>query len=264
MYVLVGVKSKQIIAEGDYRSELNRERINKQPNEPTMIVPKDKLEQVLKPESVEELRDKYYAVDYWQRQIDETTKAYHARIAVKVRQLIDKGYKRNDVMAELGITTGLLTTVQTEYGIRFNKRSTSTVAERRKKMIELLKSGMLKQDAAKAVGRSVDEHTLELIAKVESLYAVGDTAKEIASKINITTNYVSQLIRRSGVDSKYNWQNYTYKLTKDDEIHYFKNEQLVACFLKLNVYKARKMIAKSKTIKGYGFESGNYRILEDK
>lgn len=222
MYVLVGVKSKQVIAEGDYRSELNRERINKQPNEPTTIVPKDKLEQALKPESVEELRDKYYAVDYWQRQFEETTKAYHARIAVKTRQLIEQGYKRNDVMAELGINTGLLSRVQSEYGILFKKRSTSTVAERRKKMIELLKSGMSKQDVAKAVGRSVD--------------AVQEAAKLYGFKIPRQRSHYYDI---------------PHRLIKDGESIEFESAKKTAEFLNISTYKLKYDIDNGREIKGY-------------
>ncbi|MCT3526507.1 hypothetical protein [Latilactobacillus curvatus] len=222
MYVLVGVKSRQVIAESDYRSELNRERINKQPNEPTMIIPKDKLEQSLKPESVEELRDKYYAVDYWQRQLDETTKAYHARVAVKVRQLIEQGYKRNDVMAELGINTGLLSNVQTEYGILFKKRSTSTVAERRKKMIELLKSGMPKQDVAKAVGRSVD--------------AVQEAAKLYGFKIPRQRSHYYDI---------------PHRLIKNGESIEFESAKKTAEFLSVSTYKLKYDIDNGREIKGY-------------
>lgn len=222
MYVLVGVKSRQVIAESDYRSELNRERINKQPNEPTMIIQKGKLEQALKPESVEELRDKYYAVDYWQRQIDETTKAYHARIAVKTRQLIEQGYKRNDVMAELGINTGLLSRVQTEYGILFKKRSTSTVAERRKKMIELLKSGMSKQDVAKAVGRSVD--------------AVQEAAKLYGFKIPRQRSHYYDI---------------PHRLIKNCESIEFESAKKTAEFLKISTYKLKYDIDNNREIKGY-------------
>ncbi|MEW6191486.1 MAG: hypothetical protein AB1470_08295 [Bacillota bacterium] len=222
MYVLVGVKSRQVIAENDYRSELNRERINKQPNEPTMIIPKDKLEQVLKPESVEELRDKYYAVDYWQRQLEETTKAYHARIAVKVRQLIEQGYKRNDVMTELGINTGLLSNVQTEYGILFKKRSTSTVAERRKKMIELLKSGMSKQDVAKAVGRSVD--------------AVQEAAKLYGFKIPRQRSHYYDI---------------RHRLIKDGKSIEFESAKKTAEFLNISTYKLKYDIDNGREIKGY-------------
>lgn len=222
MYVLVGVKSRQVIAESDYRSELNRERINKQPNEPTMIIPKDKLEQALKPESVEELRDKYYAVDYWQRQLEETTKAYHARIAVKVRQLIEQGYKRNDVMAELGINTGLLSNVQTEYGILFKKRSTSTVAERRKKMIELLKSGVSKQDVAKAVGRSVD--------------AVQEAAKLYGFKIPRQRSHYYDI---------------PHRLIKDGKSIELESAKKTAEFLNVSTYKLKYDIDNGREIKGY-------------
>ncbi|UTC12526.1 hypothetical protein [Latilactobacillus curvatus] len=222
MYVLVGVKSRQVIAESDYRSELNRERINKQPNEPTMIIPKDKLEQALKPESIDELRDKYYAVDYWQRQLDETTKAYHARIAVKVRQLIEQGYKRNDVMAELGINTGLLSNVQTEYGILFKKRSTSPVAERRKKMIELLKSGMSKQDVAKAVGRSVD--------------AVQEAAKLYGFKIPRQRSHYYDI---------------PHRLIKDGKSIEFESAKKTAEFLNVSTYKLKYDMDNGREIKGY-------------
>ena len=222
MYVLVGVKSRQVIAESDYRSELNRERINKQPNEPTTIIPKDKLEQALKPESVEELRDKYYAVDYWQRQFEETVKAYHARIAVKVRQLIEQGYKRNDVMAELGINTGLLSNVQSEYGIRFNKKSTSPVVERRKRMIELLKSGMSKQDVAKAVGRSVD--------------SVQEAAKLYGFKIPRQRSHYYDI---------------PHRLIKDGESIEFESAKKTAEFLNISTYKLKYDIDNGREIKGY-------------
>ncbi|WP_275781888.1 hypothetical protein [Latilactobacillus curvatus] len=222
MYVLVGVKSKQVIAESDYRSELNRERINKQPNEPTMIIPKDKLEQALKPESVEELRDKYYAVDYWQRQFEETVKAYHARIAVKVRQLIEQGYKRNDVMTELGINTGLLSNVQSEYGIRFNKKSTSPVVERRKRMIELLKSGMSKQDVAKVVGRSVD--------------AVQEAAKLYGFKIPRQRSHYYDI---------------PHRLIKDGESFELESAKKTAEFLNVSTYKLKYDIDNGREIKGY-------------
>lgn len=222
MYVLVGVKSRQVIAESDYRSELNRERINKQPNEPTMIIPKDKLEQALKPESIEELRDKYYAVDYWQRQLEETVKAYHARVAVKVRQLIEQGYKRNDVMTELGINTGLLSNVQSEYGIRFNKKSTSPVAERRKKMIELLKSGMSKQDVAKAVGRSAD--------------AVQEAAKLYGFKIP---------------RQRSRYYDIPHRLIKDGESFEFESAKKTAEFLSVSTYKLKYDIDNGREIKGY-------------
>ncbi|ASN59807.1 hypothetical protein CG419_03840 [Latilactobacillus curvatus] len=221
-YVLVGVKSKQVIAEGDYKSELNRERINKQPNEPTTIVPKGKLEQALKAESVEELRDKYYAVDYWQRQLGETTKAYHARIAVKVRQLIEQGYKRNDVITELGVNTGLLSNVQSEYGIRFKKRSTSTVAERRKKMIKLLESGMSKQDVAKAVGRSVD--------------AVQEAAKLYGFKIPRQRSHYYDI---------------PHRLIKDGESIEFESAKKTAEFLNISTYKLKYDIDNNREIKGY-------------
>lgn len=222
MYVLVGVKSKQVIAERDYRSELNRERINKQPNEPTMIIPKGKLEQALKPESVEELRDKYYAVDHWQRQFEETVKAYHARIAIKVRQLIEQGYKRNDVMTELGINTGLLSNVQSEYGIRFNKKSTSTVVERRKKMIELLKSGMSKQDIAKAVGRSVD--------------AVQEAAKVYGFKIPRQRSHYYDI---------------PHRLIKDGESFELESAKKTAEFLNVSTYKLKYDMENGREIKGY-------------
>ncbi|MBZ1504031.1 hypothetical protein JYG89_01105 [Latilactobacillus curvatus] len=221
-YVIVGVKSKEILHEAPHKSELNNWRLQNDVNEPTTIIPKDKLEQALKPESVEELRDKYYAVDYWQRQLEETTKAYHARIAVKVRQLIEQGYKRNDVMTELGINTGLLATVQTEYGIRFHKRSTSTVAERRKRMIELLKSGMSKQDVAKAVGRSVD--------------AVQEAAKLYGFKIPRQRSHYYDI---------------PHRLIKDGESIEFESAKKTAEFLNISTYKLKYDIDNGREIKGY-------------
>lgn len=221
-YVIVGVKSKEILHEAPHKSELNNWRLQNDVNEPTTIVPKDKLEQVLKPESVEELRDKYYAVDYWQRQFEETTKAYHARIAVKVRQLIEQGYKRNDVMVELGINTGLLSNVQTEYSIRFHKRSTSTVAERRKKMIELLKSGMPKQDVAKAVGRSVD--------------AVQEAAKLYGFKIPRQRSHYYDI---------------PHRLIKNGESIELESAKKTAEFLNVSTYKLKYDIDNGREIKGY-------------
>ena len=221
-YVIVGVKSKEVLHEALHKSELNNWRLQNDANEPTMIILKDKLEQALKPESVEELRDKYYAVDYWQRQLDETVKAYHARIAVKVRQLIDQGYKRNDVMAELGINTGLLSRVQTEYGILFKKRSTSTVVERRKKMIELLKSGMSKQDVAKAVGRSVD--------------AVQEAAKVYGFKIPRQRSHYYDI---------------RHQLIKNGESIEFESAKKTAEFLNISTYKLKYDIDNGREIKGY-------------
>ncbi|WP_459127748.1 hypothetical protein [Latilactobacillus curvatus] len=221
-YVIVGIKSKEIMHEAPHKSELNNWRLQNDVNEPTTIIPKDKLEQVLKPESVEELRNKYYAVDYWQRQLEETTKAYHARIAVKVRQLIEQGYKRNDVMAELGINTGLLATVQAEYGIRFHKRSTSTVAERRKKMIELLESGMSKQDVAKAVGRSVD--------------AVQEAAKLYGFKIPRQRSHYYDI---------------PHQLIKNGESFELESAKKTAEFLNISTYKLKYDIDNGREIKGY-------------
>ena len=221
-YVIVGVKSKEILHEAQHKSELNNWRLQNNLKEPTAIIPRSKLENTLKPESVEELRDKYYAVDYWQRQLDETVKAYHARIAVKVRQLIEQGYKRNDVMAELGINTGLLSNVQTEYGLRFKKRSTSTVAERRKKMIELLKSGMSKQDAAKAVGRSVD--------------AVQEAAKLYGFKIPRQRSHYYDI---------------PHRLIKDGESIEFESAKKTAEFLNVSTYKLKYDIDNGRGIKGY-------------
>ncbi|WP_308902673.1 hypothetical protein [Latilactobacillus curvatus] len=221
-YVIVGVKSKEILHEAPHKSELNNWRLQNDVNELTTIIPKGKLEQALKPESVEELRDKYYAVDYWQRQLDETVKAYHARIAVKTRQLIEQGYKRTDVMAELGINTGLLSNVQTEYGILFKKRSTSTVAERRKKMIELLKSGMSKQDVAKAVGRSVD--------------AVQEAAKVYGFKIP---------------RQKSHYYDIPHRLIKDGESFELESAKKTAEFLNVSTYKLKYDMDNGRGIKGY-------------
>lgn len=221
-YVIVGVKSKEILHEAPHKSELNNWRLQNDVNEPTTIIPKGKLEQALKPESVEELRNKYYAVDYWQRQLEETTKAYHARVAVKVRQLIEQGYKRNDVMTELGINTGLLSNVQTEYCIRFKKRSTSTVAERRKRMIELLKSGMSKQDVAKAVGRSVD--------------AVQEAAKVYDFKIPRQRSHYYDI---------------PHRLIKDGESIEFESAKKTAEFLNISTYKLKYDIDNGREIKGY-------------
>lgn len=221
-YVIVGVKSKEILHEAPHKSELNNWRLQNDVNEPTTIILKDKLEQALKPESVEELRNKYYAVDYWQRQFEETVKAYHARIAVKVRQLIEQGYKRNDVMAELGINTGLLATVQAEYGIRFHKRSTSTVEERRKRMIELLKSGMSKQDVAKAVGRSVD--------------AVQEAAKLYGFKIPRQRSHYYDI---------------PHRLIKNGESIEFESAKKTAEFLNVSTYKLKYDIDNGREIKGY-------------
>lgn len=221
-YVIVGVKSKEILHEAPHKSELNNWRLKNNLNEPTMIIPKDKLEQVLKPESVEELRDKYYAVDYWQRQLDETVKAYHVRIAVKVRQLIEQGYKRTDVMAELGINTGLLSNVQTEYGILFRRRTPSTVVERRKKMIELLKSGMSKQDVAKAVGRSVD--------------AVQEAAKLYGFKIP---------------RQRSRYYDIPHRLIKDGESIEFESAKKTAEFLNVSTYKLKYDMDNGRGIKGY-------------
>ena len=221
-YVIVGVKSKEVLREAPHKSELNNWRLRNEVNEPTTIIPKAKLEQALKPESVEELRNKYYAVDYWQRQLGETTKAYHARIAVKVRQLIEQGYKRNDVMTELGVNTGLLATVQAEYGIRFHKRSTSTVAERRKKMIELLKSGMPKQDVAKAVGRSVD--------------AVQEAAKLYGFKIPRQRSHYYDI---------------RHRLIKNGESFELESAKKTAEFLNISTYKLKYDIDNGREIKGY-------------
>lgn len=221
-YIIVGIKSKEILHEALHKSELNNWRLQNDVNEPTTIILKDKLEQALKPESVEELRNKYYAVDYWQRQLDETVKAYHARIAVKVRQLIEQGYKRNDVMAELGVNTGLLSNVQSEYGIRFKKRSTSTVAERRKKMIELLKSGMSKQDVAKAVGRSVD--------------AVQEAAKLYGFKIPRQRSHYYDI---------------PHRLIKDGESVEFESAKKTAEFLNISTYKLKYDMDNGREIKGY-------------
>lgn len=221
-YVIVGVKSKEILHEAPHKSELNNWRLQNDVNEPTMIIPKDKLEQTLKPESVEELRDKYYAVDDWQRQLDETVKAYHARVAVKVRQLIEQGYKRNDVMAELGINTGLLYRVQSEYGILFRRRTPSTVVERRKKMIELLKSGMSKQAVAKAVGRSVD--------------AVQEAAKVYGFKIP---------------RQKSHYYDIPHRLIKDGESFEFESAKKTAEFLNVSTYKLKYDMDNGRGIKGY-------------
>lgn len=221
-YVIVGVKSKEILHEAQHKSELNNWRLQNNLKEPTAIIPRSKLENALKPESVEELRDKYYAVDYWQRQLEETTKAYHARIAVKVRQLIEQGYKRNDVMTELGVNTGLLSNVQSEYGIRFKKRSTSTVAERRKKMIELLESGMPKQDVAKAVGRSVD--------------AVQEAAKLYGFKIPRQRSHYYDI---------------RHQLIKNGESFELESAKKTAEFLNVSTYKLKYGIDNGREIKGY-------------
>ncbi|MGV3235355.1 hypothetical protein ACEE24_06715 [Latilactobacillus curvatus] len=221
-YVIVGVKSKEILHEAPHKSELNNWRLQNDVNEPTTIILKGNLEQALKPESVEELRNKYYAVDYWQRQLDETVKAYHARIAVKVRQLIEQGYKRNDVMAELGINTGLLSNVQIEYGILFRRRSPSTVVERRKKMIELLKSGMSKQDVAKAVGRSVD--------------AVQEAAKVYGFKIP---------------RQKSHYYDIRHQLIKNGESIELESAKKTAEFLNVSTYKLKYDIDNGREIKGY-------------
>lgn len=221
-YIIVGVKSEEILHEAPHKSELNNWRLQNDVNEPTMIILKDKLEQALKPESIEELRDKYYAVDYWQRQLDETVKAYHARVAVKVRQLIEQGYKRNDVMAELGINTGLLYRVQSEYGILFKRRTPSTVVERRKKMIELLKSGMSKQDVAKAVGRSVD--------------AVQEAAKVYGFKIP---------------RQKSHYYDIPHRLIKNGESIEFESAKKTAEFLSVSTYKLKYDIDNGREIKGY-------------
>jgi len=221
-YVIVGVKAKEILHEAPHKSELNNWRLQNDVNEPTMIIPKGKLEQALKPESVEELRDKYYAVDYWQRQLEETVKAYHARIAVKTRQLIEQGYKRTDVMAELGINTGLLSRVQSEYGILFKRRSPSTVTERRKKMIELLKSGMSKQDVAKAVGRSVD--------------AVQEAAKLYGFKIPRQRSHYYDI---------------PHRLIKNGESIEFESAKKTAEFLNISTYKLKYDIENGREIEGY-------------
>ena len=221
-YVIVGVKSEEVLHEAQHKSELNNWRLKNNLNEPTMIIPKDKLEQALKPESVEELRNKYYAVDYWQRQLDETVKAYHARVAVKVRQLIEQGYKRNDVMAELSINTGLLYRVQSEYGILFKKRSTSTVEERRKKMIELLESGMSKQDVAKAVGRSVD--------------AVQEAAKLYGFKIPRQRSHYYDI---------------PHQLIKDGKSFELESAKKTAEFLNVSTYKLKYDMDNGRGIKGY-------------
>jgi len=97
-------------------------------------------------------------------------------------------------------------------------------------------------------------------AKIEVLYARGTSVQDICKQLDLSKAHVHQLVRRFGLNTKYNYQDYRYKVSNGNEEHYFRNIELLADYFGLNSYRAMKKFQQNGQINGFKLEVGKFRV----
>lgn len=120
-----------------------------------------------------------------------------------------------------------------------------------------------KRGRPKGTGK-ISKRVLDNAARIEVLYARGVTAQDICKQLGLSKAHVHQLIRRFGLDKKYNYQNYRYKISNGDEEYYFENLELMGQYFGLNSYRVMKKFKQNGQINGFKLESGKFRVRESK
>lgn len=120
-----------------------------------------------------------------------------------------------------------------------------------------------KRGRPKGTGKT-SKRVLDNAARIEVLYARGVTAQDICKQLGLSKAHVHQLIRRFGLDKKYNYQNYRYKISNGDEEYYFENLELMGQYFGLNSYRVMKKFKQNGQINGFKLESGKFRVRESK
>lgn len=97
-------------------------------------------------------------------------------------------------------------------------------------------------------------------AKIEVLYARGTSVQDICNQLGLSKAHVHQLVRRFGLNTKYNYQDYRYKVSNGNETHYFKNVENVGQYFGLNSYRTMKKFKQNGQINGFKLEVGKFRV----
>lgn len=116
-----------------------------------------------------------------------------------------------------------------------------------------------KRGRPKGSGKT-SKRVVDNVAKIEVLYARGATVQDICDQLGLSKAHVHQLVTRFGLNTKYNYQDYRYKVSNGSEEHYFKNVESVARYFGLNSYRTLKKFKQNGQINGFKLEAGKFRV----
>lgn len=116
-----------------------------------------------------------------------------------------------------------------------------------------------KRGRPKGTGKT-SKRVLDNAARIEVLYARGTSVQDICKQLDLSKAHVHQLVRRFGLNTKYNYQDYRYKVSNGNEEHYFRNIELLADYFGLNSYRAMKKFQQNGQINGFKLEVGKFRV----
>ena len=116
-----------------------------------------------------------------------------------------------------------------------------------------------KRGRPKGSGKT-SKRVIDNAAKVEVLYARGTTVQDICKQLDLSKAHVHQLVRRFGLNTKYNYQDYRYKVSSGNEEHYFRNIELLADYFGLNSYRTMKKFKQNGQINGFKLEVGKFHV----
>ena len=116
-----------------------------------------------------------------------------------------------------------------------------------------------KRGRPKGSGKT-SKRVVDNVAKIEVLYARGTSVQEICKQLDLSKAHVHQLVRRFGLNTKYNYQDYRYKIANGNEIHYFENVERVGQYFGLNSYRTMKKFKQNGQINGFKLEVGKFRV----
>lgn len=106
------------------------------------------------------------------------------------------------------------------------------------------------------------KRVLEKVDKIEALYSKGVTPEDISNQVGVSKTRVYQLARKFGIAQKYGYKDYSYRIIRDNEVHYFKNLELVGLYFGVTGYKATKKFIEDGQINGFKLETGKFWAVE--
>lgn len=116
-----------------------------------------------------------------------------------------------------------------------------------------------KRGRPKGSGKT-SKRVVDNVAKIEVLYARGATVQDICDQLGLSKAHVHQLVTRFGLNTKYNYQDYRYRVSNGNEEHHFRNIELLADYFGLNSYRAMKKFQQNGQINGFKLEVGKFRV----
>lgn len=129
MYFLLGVKSKKIIAKGNHKASIIRQKNELDIDEPIVVVKDGNIPAAMQSDDLDVLRQKYYIPATGSQRVDETTDQFHRRLGAKLRELYQQGNDKSTCLQMLGVSRGLFEIIRYKQGISFAKRAKQSKPE---------------------------------------------------------------------------------------------------------------------------------------